>query len=850
MNRNGKSRRTILPGTDGEADVAMERVGKKNAGRELDGRTWDEVPSVGLPAPTGTLDPGDDHQPELLRSVDCASSPAKPRVTNAERKNPKETAMEKPARKHRNKGKRITLETPHRQKAEFSIDAEIAGLTPSHSLEERAQLERSILAEGCREPLTVAVVAGRKLLADGHNRYDICRRHGLSYKVKIIQLPDRAALIRWVMENQLGRRNLTPEAQSYLRGRLYNSMKHQGSRSDLTSGQSAQKSTTAQQLAEQYKVDEKTIRREGHFAEQIDALADAVGEEIKDEVLTRGARISRTDVPRLLQLDDRKRNQIVAKVRGGAKASALLRELGRTANEQGDPKRKEAANAPQGADRVRHNEAAPMTGGVAPSSGSGNSPVTSSGASCSSPAGTRTSDVPGDMSAALEDIEIASGFLRDLPLGSGSPEILDRLAAETQVLQREIERHRAARQRQNEARVDVLAAVQPVFELEREGLLNVPMTALDALFTDPSDGQAFGKLLAEAQEMIARRAARASRSSKSKRSAKPTNDALAQDDGMLLSFKMFSAIQRYVGRYKPAMEHLYNLCMETRAENPEHARICEKIDRFIENHGCEVVEDSFSYAHYLKMWCADPQAFREATQVMKQEMVGYLRALNQFSDKVLECMRQPGRASSPPPPMAAPLAPSIHHGLPTGTPEEEVHAPQPILQGTASAPAPPEKPHESPTPEEVEREVTEIVDAIRSGQMRPFRGEQAIWKKDWPPHVRSEALKLFFAMQRNPSASTQAAPPPHPITSVPAAPPVGAMPSMPGAGSAPPQTSPLARPLTSRGPSEFGMYDMTKAWALAQAMPPHIYAQAVKTAMAGRSMTAADREQVSRDRVV
>ena len=34
-------------------------------------------------------------------------------------------------------------------------------------------------------------------------------------------LPDRAAAVEWIIANQLGRRNLTPEQKSYLRGKRY-----------------------------------------------------------------------------------------------------------------------------------------------------------------------------------------------------------------------------------------------------------------------------------------------------------------------------------------------------------------------------------------------------------------------------------------------------------------------------------------------------------------------------------------------------------------------------------------------------------------------------------------------------
>jgi hypothetical protein len=89
----------------------------------------------------------------------------------------------------------------------------------------------------------------------------------------------------------LGRRNLTVEQKSYLRGKRYNLEKNQGNRTDLTSGTSCQKSeTTAQKLATEYQVAEKTIRQDGHFAEAVDTLEEAVRHDIREAVLTRQER--------------------------------------------------------------------------------------------------------------------------------------------------------------------------------------------------------------------------------------------------------------------------------------------------------------------------------------------------------------------------------------------------------------------------------------------------------------------------------------------------------------------------------------------------------------------------------
>src|SRR5262249_62131035 len=104
--------------------------------------------------------------------------------------------------------------------------------------------------------------SGPGLLPDGHNRLLLCQQHGLTnYRVVEVELPDREAAKQWIIHNQMGRRNLTAEAASYLRGRRYllEKQAHGGDRTSAEArGQSAPLKT-ADRLAEEYKVDPRTI---------------------------------------------------------------------------------------------------------------------------------------------------------------------------------------------------------------------------------------------------------------------------------------------------------------------------------------------------------------------------------------------------------------------------------------------------------------------------------------------------------------------------------------------------------------------------------------------------------------
>src|SRR5262249_10157312 len=129
---------------------------------------------------------------------------------------------------------------------QFTIDPDFQALISPLSDDELTQLEANLRAEGCRDPLVEWEEEGG--LLDGHHRYDICQKHDLPFEVHRLSLPSREAAINWIINNQLGRRNLTPEQQSYLRGKRYNLEKKQGARTDITFPQKEGRSHTAERL--------------------------------------------------------------------------------------------------------------------------------------------------------------------------------------------------------------------------------------------------------------------------------------------------------------------------------------------------------------------------------------------------------------------------------------------------------------------------------------------------------------------------------------------------------------------------------------------------------------------------
>ena len=91
-----------------------------------------------------------------------------------------------------------------------NIDQEFKALIPPLSVEERSQLEHNIChARKCHD----AIILWDGIIIDGHNRFEICMEHGVEFKIKEMHFESREEAKLWVLENQLGRRNLNEAAR-------------------------------------------------------------------------------------------------------------------------------------------------------------------------------------------------------------------------------------------------------------------------------------------------------------------------------------------------------------------------------------------------------------------------------------------------------------------------------------------------------------------------------------------------------------------------------------------------------------------------------------------------------------
>ena len=92
------------------------------------------------------------------------------------------------------------------EKMNITINQELRAYIDPLTSNEYQALERSILAEGCRD----ALVLWGEVLIDGHNRYAICQQHGIAFNTtQNTRFANIEDVMLWMIDNHLGRRSVT-----------------------------------------------------------------------------------------------------------------------------------------------------------------------------------------------------------------------------------------------------------------------------------------------------------------------------------------------------------------------------------------------------------------------------------------------------------------------------------------------------------------------------------------------------------------------------------------------------------------------------------------------------------------
>ncbi len=91
---------------------------------------------------------------------------------------------------------------------DLMIDPELKDLLPPLTDEEYKRLEKNILENGFDKNFPIMEWHG--YIADGHNRYSICQKHNIEPVIGTLAYNSKEEVMRWMLDIQLGRRNLSP----------------------------------------------------------------------------------------------------------------------------------------------------------------------------------------------------------------------------------------------------------------------------------------------------------------------------------------------------------------------------------------------------------------------------------------------------------------------------------------------------------------------------------------------------------------------------------------------------------------------------------------------------------------
>ena len=199
------------------------------------------------------------------------------------------------------------------------IDSEFKGMIPPLKPDEYKCLEESLLSEGCRDP----IMLWNSIIVDGHNRYEICTRLNIPYKVNQKQFSNRDEAISWICLNQLSRRNISGEAFRYLVGKRYDAEKRIAQQKNpsganqyspksepytasesLVPDKSPVARRTSTQIGNLYNLNHATVERYGRLSRSLDEI-ERKSPGMLPVILSGACKVSKDNIDVIAQMPDK-----------------------------------------------------------------------------------------------------------------------------------------------------------------------------------------------------------------------------------------------------------------------------------------------------------------------------------------------------------------------------------------------------------------------------------------------------------------------------------------------------------------------------------------------------------------
>ena len=208
----------------------------------------------------------------------------------------------------------------------LKIDPEFSAQILPLSFDELHQLELNMIRDG---KLTDPIIVWNKTILDGHNRYNLLRKHSfIEYEIKEMEFSSRQEALIWICNHQLGRRNLTPERRKYLIGKRYEAEKqisqkrgnqYTSTKKDATDQNDpcqnkSSSHVTRQRIANETGTSEGYVQRAEKYMNGVEA-ADEAAPGAREEILNGKIKAADREICAIAKAPKEQRPEIVAELR-------------------------------------------------------------------------------------------------------------------------------------------------------------------------------------------------------------------------------------------------------------------------------------------------------------------------------------------------------------------------------------------------------------------------------------------------------------------------------------------------------------------------------------------------------
>ena len=196
-------------------------------------------------------------------------------------------------------------------------------LTVPITEDEQVRLEKSLMYEGCREPILV----WQDIILDGHKRYRFCSYEEIEYDVREMEFASQEEAIIWICKRRIEGLNKRSDMYRYLIGNWYNAQKalnkekrRQGDGIEQNPEYVKSKRNsvwdTCARMADEVGINRSTISHYGIFANAMGLMSDR-DPKLFEAILRGDIQFQRKEIIEMAAQDDKKLSEIREKKLGG-----------------------------------------------------------------------------------------------------------------------------------------------------------------------------------------------------------------------------------------------------------------------------------------------------------------------------------------------------------------------------------------------------------------------------------------------------------------------------------------------------------------------------------------------------